>query len=128
MDALGGFENENLASFNKFDKIYLQAGVAQLVRASVFQTEGRGFETLLPLTMSDSDKIKEEVQEEKDAFYGDETLGSGSPRPDVDDDTAEAVEAVVGNEPKQGEPFSIADEVKKDEDARRGKRNPKNKD
>ena len=26
-----------------------RAGVAQLVRASVFQTEGRGFETLLPL-------------------------------------------------------------------------------
>lgn len=26
------------------------AGVAQLVRASVFQTEGRGFDPLLPLT------------------------------------------------------------------------------
>ena len=31
---------------------YAHAGVAQLVRASVFQTEGRGFESRLPLTKS----------------------------------------------------------------------------
>jgi hypothetical protein len=35
-------------------QVFWYAGVAQLARASAFQAEGRGFESLLPLQKTDS--------------------------------------------------------------------------
>lgn len=48
----------------------------------------------------------------------DEHSASGSaPKTTSDDDVGEMVEAVIGNEPELGKPFSIAQEVEKDEKA-----------
>ena len=105
-----------------------------MVRASVFQTEGRGFETLLPLkriilkiyfkivimTKQDIEDVKKEIKENEDRFYGEETISGSSPRPDSDDNVAEALEDVIGNPPKRGKAFSLAEEVEKDEEERRG--------
>ena len=71
------------------------------------------------MVKQDADDVKEEVKKQKEEFYGDEEMGSGSPSPDTDDDTSEMMEEVVGHEPK-GRDTTIADEVEEAEEARRG--------
>jgi hypothetical protein len=71
--------------------------------------------------MSDSKKVKQQIQQQNDDVYGDETYAGSSPRPDADDD----IEMVIGN--TMGEdavediaghkPFNVADEIEGDEDA-----------
>ncbi len=72
------------------------------------------------MTKQDIDDIKKELREDEDRFYGEETVSGSSPRPESDDDVKEMVKEVIGNPPEEGKPFSIAEEVKKDEKARRG--------
>ncbi|MBN1168522.1 hypothetical protein JXA63_01375 [Candidatus Woesebacteria bacterium] len=60
---------------------------------------------------SDRKKIKKQIEEEKKQFYGDESIGSGSPDPEVMPDTEEILEELVGNEIDETEPFSVADEI-----------------
>lgn len=62
--------------------------------------------------------VKEEVKKQDEEFYGDVSLGSGSPDPETDDDTEEALEKVVGGDIDPEKPFSIADEVENDEKGR----------
>jgi hypothetical protein len=47
---------------------------------------------------SDRKNIKKQLEEEKKRFYGDEEVGSGSPDPESDDDTEEALGKFVVNE------------------------------
>ena len=59
-------------------------------------------------------QIDEELQKQDDEVYGtDYTDGSH----DKFDDTEEMVEEVIGNKPKKGKPFDIAEEVEEDEQA-----------
>ncbi len=73
------------------------------------------------MVKQDIDEVKKEIRENEDRFYGEETVSGSSPRPDSDDDVAEMIKEVIGNSPEEGKPFSIAEEVKKDEKARREK-------
>lgn len=54
------------------------------------------------------------------SYEGEGEMGGSATEPTADDDTKRAVEEAIGNEPVEGEPFSIAEEVEKDEKARRG--------
>ena len=63
-------------------------------------------------------KIKKRIAQEQRGVYGEETASGSSPSPESDDDTASMVKDIVGNKPKSGKPFSLAEEVNKD----RGKR------
>lgn len=45
------------------------------------------------------------------------SISGSNPSTESDDDLSEAVEEVIGNEPQPGKPFSLADEVEKDEKA-----------
>lgn len=54
------------------------------------------------------------------SYEGEGEMGGSAPEPTSDDDTGEALGEAIGNEPKEGEPFSIAEEVEKDEKSRRG--------
>ncbi len=65
----------------------------------------------------DVDEVKKELKENEDRFYGEETVSGSSPRPESDDDVKEMVKEVIGNPPEEGKPFSIAEEVNKDEKA-----------
>lgn len=67
--------------------------------------------------MSDK-KLPQEGFEEKPQS-DDETLGGSAQDLETDDDTEEMLEDVIGNKPEPGEPFSIAEEVEKDEKSRR---------
>jgi hypothetical protein len=71
------------------------------------------------------DDIKKELEEQEDAYYGDETVSGSNPNPAkvTQNDTEDNIEDVTGNEPKAGVPFSLADEVDDDEMARRGRKN-----
>lgn len=60
---------------------------------------------------------KEDFEEQPQS--SDETLGGSAQGLETDDDTEEMIEAVIGNKPEPGKPFSIAEEVEKDEKARR---------
>jgi len=65
--------------------------------------------------------IKKQIQQQDKDVYGDTTISGSSPDPESDDDVEKVVEEVTGEKPKQGEEFSISDEVEKDEKARRTK-------
>lgn len=54
------------------------------------------------------------------AQQGEEEASGSAPGVTSDDDVGEMVEEVTGEEPEPGKPFSIAEEVEKDEKARRG--------
>ena len=69
------------------------------------------------MTKQDIDDIKKEIMENEDRFYGEETVSGSSPRPESDDNVKEMVKEVIGNPPEEGKPFSIAEEVNKDEKA-----------
>ena len=65
------------------------------------------------------DKLPEDLESEDDAS-GESSVSGSAPDPDSDDDTAAELADVIGNEPEPGKPFSLADEVEKDEMERRG--------
>ena len=65
--------------------------------------------------------VKKELKDEQDEFYGDTSISGSAPDPESDDKVLEFVKEVTGNEPKPGDPFSLAEEVEKDEKARRTK-------
>lgn len=69
------------------------------------------------------DDIQKEVEEQEEEVYGTGTAGSSDPDPDIvtRDDSEEKLEDAVGNEIDNTKPFSLADEVEKDEKARRSK-------
>ena len=67
------------------------------------------------------DDIKKQIEEEDKRVYGETTISGSMPDPESDDDIKDAVKDITGEEPKDGVPFSIAEEVKKDEAARRTK-------
>lgn len=71
------------------------------------------------MTRQDADEVKKEVEKQKEEFYGDEAMGSGSPAPETDDDTSEMMKEVVGHEPKNRDD-TIAKEVNEAEESRRG--------
>jgi len=60
-------------------------------------------------------KVQEEVDEQEDINYG---TGYTEGDPDKFDSTKEMVEDVIGNEPDEDKPFSIAEAVEDDEEAR----------
>lgn len=70
--------------------------------------------------MSKRDDIKEELEKEEDEVYGDETAVGSAPDPEKVGDTEELVKEVTGNEPEEGKPYSIAEEVEKDEKEEEG--------
>lgn len=57
-------------------------------------------------------KLDEEVKQQENEVYGTDYVDSGE---GVYDDTEEMVKDVIGNEPEDDEPFSIAQEVEDDE-------------
>jgi hypothetical protein len=67
-------------------------------------------------TMDDASQPLPQPPYEED----EESFAGSAPDPEADDDTHEMVEDVIGNEPVPGKPFSLADEVEKDENERRG--------
>jgi hypothetical protein len=96
-------------------------GSSSVGRASPFQGEGREFDPRLPLkdmVKQDIKKIKEELKEEEKEFYGDETPTGSSPAPDGES-AEEIVEETIGEEPEEGVPFDLAEELNKEEKARR---------
>lgn len=60
------------------------------------------------------EEIKKELQKQEDEVYGDETWGGSNPRPSSDDDVEEELKEVTGDEPIEGEPYSISDAVNED--------------
>ena len=52
--------------------------------------------------------------------FGEESVSGSAPLTSSDDDTSEALGDVIGNEPEPGKPFSLAEEMEKDELDRRG--------
>ena len=71
--------------------------------------------------MSRRDDIKKQIKKQDNENYGEETISGSSHDPESDDDTAKALEEAVGTDIKQGQEFSLKDEVEKDERARRTK-------
>ena len=65
--------------------------------------------------------IEKELKKQDDEVYGEETVSGSSPRPASDDDTTDNLKDVIGNEPKNDKPFTIAEEIEADELDRRGK-------
>ena len=51
------------------------------------------------------------------AEEGEHSVSGSAPSTTSDDDVSDMVEDVIGNKPKPGKPFSIAEEVEKDERA-----------
>ncbi len=70
------------------------------------------------MARQNADDVKKEVEEQKEEFYGDD---SGGEAVDVDKKMKEAFGDDVEDKMKRHEPFTIAKEVKDDEDKRRGK-------
>lgn len=83
------------------------------------------------------DPVKEEVTQDIDtledeegrhghdplrspASEGEEETGGSAPHPASDDDTRRAIGEILGEEPEEGEPFSIAEQIEKAEKERRG--------
>lgn len=52
--------------------------------------------------------------------YGEDKVSGSTPSVTADDDVTKNVEEVIGNKPEPGKPFSMAEEVEKDELDRRG--------
>ena len=71
------------------------------------------------MVKQDPDDVKREIAEQEDEFSGEGTMLGSSPDPDSDDDVAKVRAGLVGDD--QGEVVSMADEVEKDNDKRRGK-------
>lgn len=69
------------------------------------------------MAREDIEDVKNELKENEKRFYGEETVSGSSPSPESDDDVKEMVREVIGNTPKEGKPFSIAEEIEKDEKA-----------
>lgn len=68
--------------------------------------------------MSDFDESDDDQDElETPAEEGEHSVSGSAPSTTSDDDVSEMVEDVIGNKPKPGKPFSIAEEVEKDEKA-----------
>jgi hypothetical protein len=68
-------------------------------------------------------KLKKQVREQDDIVYGEETISGSSPKPESDDDIEEILEEVMGDDIDFLNGFSLEEEVKKDEKARRTKKN-----
>jgi hypothetical protein len=71
------------------------------------------------MVKQDAEDVKKEVEKQKKEFYGNESIGSGSPSPETDDDAGKAMKEVTGHEPDRD--TTIEDEVEAAEDRRRGK-------
>ncbi len=56
------------------------------------------------------DKVDEELKKQEDDVYGTEYTDGGEKFHDTED----MVKDVAGNEPEEGKPFSIAEEIDKD--------------
>ena len=67
---------------------------------------------------AESGGLPEEVQIEEDLLTpsekGERSASGSQPATTSDDDVAQMVKDVIGNEPVPGKPFSIAEEVEKD--------------
>lgn len=61
------------------------------------------------------DQVQKEVDQEEDINYG---TGYTDGDHEKFEDTGEMVKEVTGNEPEEGEPFEIAEEIKADEEDR----------
>lgn len=61
-------------------------------------------------------QIDEEVKKQNEEVYGEETVGGSQQGLEVDDDTEETLEKVIGNKPEG----TIGEEINKDEKARIG--------
>lgn len=70
----------------------------------------------------DFNKLVDEEEKEDEVVddSGESSISGSAPDPSSDDDIEEDVADVIGNKPKAGVPFSLADEVEKDELDRRG--------
>ncbi len=67
----------------------------------------------------DSDGVIGEIKKSEEeittpAAEGERAISGSTPGVESDDDVEEVVEDVIGNKPKPGVPFSIAQEVEKD--------------
>jgi hypothetical protein len=69
--------------------------------------------------MSDSKKVKQQIQQQNDDVYGDETYSGSSPRPDADDNIDDIVRDAMGKDAVEDidnrKPFNLADEIEEDE-------------
>ena len=65
------------------------------------------------MTLQDPKKIQEELDQEDNEFYGDETASGTNPAPGSDTDTSETLKDVIGESPKHNE--NIGEEINKDE-------------
>jgi hypothetical protein len=74
------------------------------------------------LTVALTDDVDESVFDDTDspADLGEESISGSSPSVTSDDDVGEAMAQITGTEPEQGKPFSLADEIEKEEYDRRG--------
>ena len=72
-----------------------------------------------------ADDVKDEVNKQKDEFYGEGTISGSAPDVDSDDEVEESLKEVYGDDVseviKKKKDFSVADEVKSDELKRRGR-------
>ncbi len=59
--------------------------------------------------------IDEEIKKEEEETYGETTVGGSEQGLETDDDTEKVVGDVIGNEPKEDDKFSIAEEIENDE-------------
>lgn len=66
------------------------------------------------------DVVLDDNQTDAPDDTGQDSVSGSNPATTSDDDVGEAVEQVIGNKPVPGEPFSLADEIEKDELDRRG--------
>jgi len=69
------------------------------------------FATFVDMPKPPPDKVQEEVDEQEAINYG---TGYTEGDHEVFDNTKEMVKDVAGNEPEEGKPFSIAEEIDKD--------------
>lgn len=68
----------------------------------------------------DPTKVQEQIDKQEEYFGDKDEDVTSAPNPEevIKGDTEEDLEAVIGNKPEPGKPFSIAEEVKKDEEER----------
>ena len=69
--------------------------------------------------MAKRDDIKKQLKKQQDEVYGEGTIAGSSPDPGSDDNVGDALEDAVGGKINPGDEFHLADEVMKDEEARK---------
>ncbi|MFC1649581.1 hypothetical protein ACFL2C_02585 [Patescibacteria group bacterium] len=69
--------------------------------------------------MAKRDDIKKQIKKQQDEVYGESTVSGSAPDPASDDDVVENLKDAVGADINPGDEFHLADEVLKDENARR---------